>query len=462
LIGGEREVGWQLREAASRQPTRFLSLLTTEWAHIAGTFCDAIMDGVSCFLAYRHGNLRSDTNWVPIETPDAATLAHQILDELERHPSHWHQNHDASRALQACAHVVQNTKDAERLVHIAIGFSPMQEKSAISEDSAGMLNTGINMAKGRVVQALMTLANRLHENSISWPELLQPALRLFAADEHPGIRALILRDLPYLQSLRSKLGWEMFDRAMRNDAVGLWAIAEPCLYYAYHQKFEIVAPLLARIYREGHGKDLETWGRISALAALTKQVDFSHFLVELAALNTTDAWLGAATVWTHPDNLQQHREQCVAGLEQGLRAENPYADAVANQMVNLFREKSPLVSIPTELIRRCFSLRQNKAGATQSDIYGFETWLNATSHRDADQALEATEIYLEYVRLVRPHLYDYDNNLTQLLTRLFAQAEEHEESDKGAMLRRVVAVQDALLALGINGVNEWLRAAERP
>lgn len=49
-----------------------------------------------------------------------------------------------------------------------------------------------------------------------------------------------------------------------------------------------------------------------------------------------------------------------------------------------------------------------------------------------------------------------------LLTRLFAQAEEQEELDGGAMLQRVVAVQDTLLALGVNGVNDWLKDAERP
>ena len=77
-------------------------------------------------------------------------------------------------------------------------------------------------------------------------------------------------------------------------------------------------------------------------------------------------------------------------------------------------------------------------------------------------ALESTEIYLNYVRRVKPYLYDHENNLTQLLTRLFAQAEEQEESDGGAMLQRVVTVQDTLLALGVNGVNDWLKDAERP
>lgn len=47
------------------------------------------------------------------------------------------------------------------------------------------------------------------------------------------------------------------------------------------------------------------------------------------------------------------------------------------------------------------------------------------------------------------------------MTRLFAEAEEREESDHGAMLQRVVSVQDLLLSLGVNSISDWLKAAER-
>ena len=159
--------------------------------------------------------------------------------------------------------------------------------------------------------------------------------------------------------------------------------------------------------------------------------------------------------------MQQHREQCLAGLEVGLSTENQHAAAVARKFSNLFRETTPLVSTPIDLLRRCFTLLETEAESARSDFYGFDAWLNATSIRDPMYALEATEIYLDFVRRTKPHVYDHENNLTQLLTRLFAQAEEQEESDSGATLQRVVAVQDALLALGVNGVNDWLKAAER-
>ena len=66
-------------------------------------------------MAAGYGNLQTNGTWSPIDEPNAATLAQQILDELERHPAHWHHNRAASQALQACAHVIQDTHDAGRL-----------------------------------------------------------------------------------------------------------------------------------------------------------------------------------------------------------------------------------------------------------------------------------------------------------------------------------------------------------
>ncbi len=121
-----------------------------------------------------------------------------------------------------------------------------------------------------------------------------------------------------------------------------------------------------------------------------------------------------------------------------------------------------MVSTPIELLRRCFFLLETHATEpARTEVYGFDAWLNASSIRDPMYALEAAEIYLDFVRHTKLYVYDHENNFTQLLTRLFAQAEEQEESDSGAMLHRVVMVQDALLALGVNDVSDWLKVAER-
>lgn len=463
LVGGEREVGGQLQEASSRHPTRFLNLLPNYWADIPARFRDDVMDGVATYLAHRYGNLQTNGTWEPIEEPDASVLAGLILDELERHPRHWQRRRPAAKALEACSNVIYDAQNAERLIFLAVGFEGLHEDDPIKGDNVGLISIGINMMKGDVAEALMILANNLHERGSEFPELLVPVLRCFSDDEHPAVRSLILRRLPYLQSKAFDLGWNLFYLAMK-DAERLWEIAEPCLYYAYHNHFEVVRPLLARLRGEGGGKDLETWGRISALATMARHLDFTELLEDLKALNKTEAWQGAATVWTNFENLQQHREQCLSGLNAGLNSGAIHAEAVAEQMGHLFDDKSAGISVPIELIRRCFDVFKSDSDKEKKHhrLFGFHEWLNAISLHDPEQALAATEIYLAYVGHCKPYLYDHKDNLTQLMTRLFAEAEEREESDCGAMLQRVVVVQDMLLSLGVNGVADWLEAAERP
>lgn len=465
LVGGEREVGMQLREASSRNPSRFLGLLSIYWPDIPENFRDDIMDGVATYLAYRHENLRSNGAWQSVEEPNAYLLASQILDELERHPAEWQHRRCTAKALEACANVIdiEDVKEAERLIFLAIDFVGLHEADPIKGDSVGLLNLGINMAKGNVADALMILANKFRKRGSEFPELLVHTLHRFASDEHPAIRAMILYHLPYLQSKSLDLGWELFYLAMQ-DADGLWQIAEPCLYCSYHNHFEVVKPLLARLHSEGSGKDLETWGRISALATMTKHIDFAEFIRDLNTLDNTDAWRGAATVWTNSENIRQHRELCLAGMNSGLNTGNLHALVVAEQMARIFDDKADAISVPIELVRLCFSVFKNDRNDENRHhrLFGFHEWLNAIVQHDPQQALAAAEIYLAYVSHQGRHLYDHKDSLTQLITRLFAEAEEREESDCGAMLQRVVVVQDTLLSLGVNGVLDWLKAAERP
>jgi hypothetical protein len=461
LVGGEREVGWQLREAASCHPTRFLDLLSIHWLAIPERFRDDIMDGVATYLSYRYGNLQSSGTWLPVEEPDGRLLAGKILDELEKHPMTWHHRRSAAKALEACANVIYDAQGAERLIFLANGFEGLHETDPIKGDSVDLISLGINMAKGEAVETLMIVANNLQERNAAFPELLTPTLRRFASAEHPAIRALILRRLPYLQSTMFDLGWDLFHLAMR-DSDGLWQVAERCLYYSYHNHFEVVRPLLARLHKEGHGKDLQTWGRISALAIMNRHIDFTEFLAELNALNSADAWQGAVAVWTNSENINLHREQCLAGIQSGLNASGANPKIVAGQIDRIFRENTPVISVPVELIRRCFAVFSDDYANKHHRLFGFHEWLNATSQLDPELALAATEIYLAYVSDTKPFLYDREYNLTQLITRLFAEAEEREEADSGVMLHRVVAVQDMLLSLGLNGVADWLQAAERP
>lgn len=461
LVGGEREVGLELQEAASRQPSRFLSLLTTFWSDISAGFRDEIMIGIANYLAHRFGKMRANSTWIPIEEPDAQTLANQILDELETHYPHWQLNHSTTNALEACAHVIHDTQNASRLVMLAKGFENFKEESVIHGNPDDLLTIGINMMSGKIAEALMILTNNLQEHNIALPELLPDTLRQFACNEHSAVRALVLLYLPPIQNGNPELGWELFKLAT-HSTTNLWRYAERCLYYAYHDSFELVAPLLACIRHEGSMTDMKTWGRISALSGLTGHIDIAALLKDLNQLKITEAWSGAASVWSHPENIKQHRAQCLAGITAGLKTDAPHAKAVARRVKTIFEDQTPPISVPVELIQHYFAAFEHDNKDNDIPVFGFEEWLNATSQRDPHLALDATEIYLDYAKRTKQQLFDTRNQLTQLMTRLFSEAEEQEECDNGAMLNRVIMVQDSLLSLGVNSVNDWLTAAERP
>jgi hypothetical protein len=179
-------------------------------------------------------------------------------------------------------------------------------------------------------------------------------------------------------------------------------------------------------------------------------------------MDCTEAWEGAAKIWTYHENIKGHREICLTGIEAGLNANTPHAMAVAEQMERMFFKNNPSIDIPIELIRLCFTIFESDSKNKHNRFFSLGEWLNATSHRDPEYALDVSEIYLAYVNRTKSYLYDHENNLTQLMTRLFAEAEEREESDQGAMLKRVVSLQDMMLSLGVQGVKDWLKAAERP
>nr|WP_281260996.1 AAA family ATPase [Agarilytica rhodophyticola] len=460
VVGGQREVGRQLREASSRNPSRFLNILSSRWKDISGDFSDEIMDGVASYLAYRHGNLQTNSSWKPIAEHDAPQLANQILDELDRHSSHWRLSHSAANALESCAHVIQSAQAADRLVFLALGYSSYREEASYKEESGDWINRGINMTSGKVTEALMILACNFYKRNIALPELLPKALYLFSGNEHPAIRALIMRRLPFLQSKDPGLGWALFYRATE-DARGLWKEAERCLYYGYRGNFDKVKSALDCIYRSGNERDSETWGRISALAALSGHIDFVSLLGDLNSLNVAGAWRGSASVWTHTENIKQHRSQCLSGIEAGLNSGNSLAIEVANKMSALFSNDTSTIIIPIHLIKLYLSVLESDPKDKSHRIPRFNEWLNATAQQDPETALAALEMYLSYISRDQSYFYDHGDHLVQLVTRLFAEAEEREESDNGEMLCRVVSVQDLLLSLGGSSILDWLKAAER-
>jgi hypothetical protein len=459
LTGGEEQVGRQLEIAASRQPIRFLKMLHTNWNDIPNCFCNEIMNGIANHLAYRYGNLKPSDDWESLETSEGAVLANHIIDELERHPNHWYHNRAASSAVRACAHVINDTSNATRLIFLCLGYVNYQEKRIYKDRD--LIFAGINMTSGHIAEAVIILANNLLENNITLPELLAPTLLRFARSKYKAHQALILRRLPYLQSKNFDLGWKVFYVAME-EPTGLWKYAESCLYYAYREHFNIVEAILDKMYNKGREEELETWGRISALASLFGHLEQYTLLNDLKVKDSTDAWKGVADVWTCTGNIKQFRKQCLAGIEAGLKEDMTHAVVVAHEMSGLFREDNIILFIPIKIIQLYLNILEKIPNDDNRDLFGIDEWLNIMSQHDPEYALTASEIFLDFINKLGLILYDYEDNFPQLITRLFAEAEEREEVDNGAMLQRVVSLQDTLLAKGISNINDWLKAAERP
>jgi len=151
----------------------------------------------------------------------------------------------------------------------------------------------------------------------------------------------------------------------------------------------------------------------------------------------------------------------LAGIERGLRNDNGFAAVVAEEFSGIFRSGEIFGQVSQPLLQRMFEVLSQAPEPSARSIFGFESWLNALAMRDPPAAISATERYLAFVGHHNRLDSDRGKNLGQLLTRLFAQAEEQEEADGGQMLHQVVHVQDTMLALGVGGVSDWLQAAER-
>ncbi|MEX1222414.1 MAG: AAA family ATPase [Idiomarina sp.] len=458
LVGGKSEVGHQLREAVSRAPNRFLNLLNDKWNKVPEVFRDDIMSGLARHIEGLYGNLGLNDNWKPIELPTPQQLASRIIKELKHHSSYWRHNRAASEALRSCSHVIEGRTNILLFSLLLNEYLTYEENF----EQSNLIVDGLNMRKGKAAEAAVILAIRLSDKEIIVPSELENLLVEFSKDKLPGVRAIVLRRLPNLQASNQKLGWDLFSYIMSDSKDELWSIAEKCLYHSYYRNPQLVTPWLEFILDRYNGKALETWARISALAALSNKIEFSAFLEKLSELESVDAWSGALSVWTHPENAKANRDQCFKGIAEATQDETEDAKLNARKLQNLFQADKPIVEIPLELLERYFHLLESQNNNDRPNMFGVEEWLNALSMKNPHYCVKAMNIFIEYVNRTRYPLYGHHNNITQLLTRLFGVAEEYEESDNGIMLGQVITMQDSLLKIGVKGIYEWLEAAERP
>lgn len=457
LIGGRSAVATQLMEAASRHPNRFLPLLTGHFSRLDDDFREAILIGITNHLRYRFGNLSSSSPWSPLETPSGSALGKLLLDELNTHPVFWQCRREAAEALEACAHVIETQDNAEAICFHLVGMLHADDPAPDRQSGQDLVGIAINSTRGNAAEAALILANRWADACRPLPELLAATLCRFANDAHPAVRTVLLRRLPSLQYRQPELGWRVFDLATDGGDTETWSEAERCLYYAYHQHFGTVAPYLARMYDVAA---YEPWGRIAALACLSGHIPRQDMLDKLLGATDSSAWKGAVQVFASNAGLEEHRTICLEMLLWAL--EHTSEPGVVTEEIHhgLFTLNPPIGGLSAEFLGRFFSARNRANSEPYRSLFSFLEWLSKRAPNSPDEALEAMEIMLAVEHNPSTDLWHLTD--ASILSSLLQEAEEREQSDGGAFLNRVIAVQDALLKTGVHGFDQWLKDAERP
>ena len=475
LLRGVRELGWnrigydltgglsqlvgQVQTAATKQPARFMALLTNDWDELESHFQAAVFEGVARYLQQIRGNLQQQQDSIPTEDTDTDHLALQALQELERHEFRWRGTRVGVAALQGCAHCLALDDElADRMVFWAVGSVSADDPASIGATETDLESIGLNCVRGELADSLMVIGTKRLEDGKALPLLLMPLLARLSIDPHPAVRAMVLRRLAYFISKFSD-GWRLLESIVDCDDARIWKSAERCIYYFYAERFEDVKPMLDAMKATGAATALKSWARLSALATLSGRVEAPALNSELKQLANEGAWNGACTVWFANSRRADLFDTCMASLAAAMDDDVGASQALSG-MSRLFREgeDGPAVPIPVSFLQR--ALERADETKRQGGFHGLEKWCFQLADSDPVQALEVAEVLARFSG-VQGFSYDGPEALPGLLTSLFREAEEQEVADGGEMLRRVIALQDRLLQSNHESLLQWLKAAER-
>jgi hypothetical protein len=439
-----------LREAATKAPRRFLHILTKAWPQLDHDSRETIFGGAGEYLLSSRKDTANQMLFLA-EKPDELEVARLLLEEIERHSPFWHHKRETIMTLKACAAL---TVDAAIIDRITFQVTSFRNAKLPEQALRNLRMVGISSAVGVAAETATILATQLAKTGQPLPDMVSSTLRSFARISHPAIGAAILAYLPNLQYYESALSWEIFDQIVSCGHPGIWQDAERYLYSCYRNDFARVAPHLAimalLIDQEDTG---ETWGRITTLASLDGKVPPAILLEKLQCFQSMHAWRGAVTVFAANIHFSDCQEICRNGILAALQTPD-IASAIVELLDELFDGDNLPCNVPPEILRGMF--------AHGTDFPHFPDWLLARVDAFPDEVLNAIEIMLAAVEANKPdHMY-LDKKFTQVLTRLFREAEEREQTDQGQFLVRVIAIQNLLSKHNLANVQEWLSAAERP
>jgi hypothetical protein len=182
-------------------------------------------------------------------------------------------------------------------------------------------------------------------------------------------------------------------------------------------------------------------------------------LEKLRQFDSSEAWQGAAAVFATNAHQRDHTALCFSALQRVF--DEGGGDAAREEFGMIFRAKES-VAIPLALLRSYFEVLARLHGAeAEQRLHEFPEWLLRLTAAAPMDALAAAEIALGRGPATAVRIWDPDLFPT-LLTKLFREAEDREQADGGALLKRVIAFQDLLLKANSYRIDDWLRDAERP
>ena len=154
----------------------------------------------------------------------------------------------------------------------------------------------------------------------------------------------------------------------------------------------------------------------------------------------------------------EHRNTCLAGLQAALP--QPTARPAWLQGINaIFGVTQAVPPLPLPFLKSLVT--SDFCERPRHLPHNLDDWLVANAESRVDDALEVAETVMAAMKAGAELYFDSDS-LGAMLTAFFREAEDREELDNGVTLRRVIALQDAILELPHTSIESWLRAAERP
>lgn len=454
--GTSREGGWQelqsvLRIAAMNNPSRaiqWINILTEEG--VERPYIDACIEGISRHVLALSGTLKSNGSWNPTEPlSDGVMLGRQLIQLVDLPTAVGVRGDVQAIALWACSCVLNDDESTDRLTFLLKRLSQ-------SRDPDGSLNVDpLNSVCGMVAQGAIKLACQLAEKGHRLRGPLERLLRQLIQDDRSGVRLSILYDLPALTQSAPDLAWSLL-----NDVVAIagrheWEQIEQCLYYNYHDRFDLIESILNQLKMSALDIAGDTYGRIATLSMLSNHLRWdSVFSVVIKSPPTV--WDGVFEVLTANLIHDRIHSVCESRLVQLLNEPN--------------LSKSSLKSVMYAVTHP-----ETKPYLTKAVIKTLI--IQAIEHRCSDISLESIfecaarhvednpHIFLDLLEQVVSGFEDkfirlpYDSR--SLVSLLISMLREADESDNPDMIQRTVRLHDRLLKLGVTKVDQMLDEASR-